>query len=186
MTLLLQEGPMWTDVWQTIAALIGIPATIVGFIILFVKDHNKENQIKKLSEIASNLQDMVVSSEKRYIQTRKPIINIRVEVKEDIKAVKLRIYNFNQTSQVQSCEPIDFERSKYDILSDDMNHETQELGMLFYYDRSPEEYDRSVIQIRYQMTEGYTFKQILRFYYDPTTNVEVKQDPILEMSAPDF
>lgn len=49
-------GSSLTDWIQSIAALIAIPGAIVGFIFLFRKDKEKENQIKKLSDIAIKLE----------------------------------------------------------------------------------------------------------------------------------
>jgi hypothetical protein len=184
MTILLEQVPLWTDVWQTIASLISIPAAIVSFIILFIKDNNKENQIKKLSEIAENLKEMVADSEKRYIQTRKPIITIAFLHLEAIKAIKVTLINTNQQSQIQFYEPIDLVRSKYDISANNNTGEKQELNLLFYYDNLLE-FDRTVIQMKYTTTEGYEFKQLLNFDVN-NSEIKVYTDAILEIHASDY
>lgn len=178
MTLLLQHSPSWTDQVQAWAALIGVPATIIGIIVLLIRDRHKENQIQKLGDIAGQLNQMLADSEKRYIQTRKPIIDIKIHNLVDMKSIKLEFHNFNQTSHVQYYEPIDLPRDKYDIVVDNLTSKKQEFGILFNYDESPIEYNRSVIHIKYITTEGYTFKQILRFYVSAHT-IEVDKDPIL-------
>ena len=176
---------MWTDVWQTIAALISIPAAIVGFIILFIKDRNKENQIQKLSDIAENLKEMVADSEKRYIQTRKPIITISIHHLPENQAIKVVLINSNQQSHVRYYAPLDIASNKYSISASNRAGEKQDLSILFYYKDSPQEYDRSVIQVKYVTTEGYIFKQLLQF--DVSKNdIQVYQDPILDISAQDY
>jgi hypothetical protein len=45
--------PSWTDIIQAFAAMIAVPGAIAGFVVLFKRDKDKENQIKKLAEIAT-------------------------------------------------------------------------------------------------------------------------------------
>ncbi len=49
------DSPKWTDVVIAIAAIIAVPGAIAGFILLFKKDKNKQEQIDKLVDIATKI-----------------------------------------------------------------------------------------------------------------------------------
>lgn len=53
--------PLPTDWIQSICAIIAVPGAIVSFVILFKRDRNKDNQLKRLTEIANNHQ--IIASE---------------------------------------------------------------------------------------------------------------------------
>lgn len=48
--------PSWTDIIQAIAAVIAVPGAIAAFVLLFLKDKDKENQIQKLSFLAEKIE----------------------------------------------------------------------------------------------------------------------------------
>lgn len=47
--------PSWTDIIQAIAALIAVPGAIAAFVVLFLRDKDKEKQIQKLSILAEKI-----------------------------------------------------------------------------------------------------------------------------------
>jgi hypothetical protein len=48
--------PSWTDIIQAIAAVIAVPGAITAFVLLFLKDKDKEKQIQKLSLLAEKIE----------------------------------------------------------------------------------------------------------------------------------
>lgn len=48
--------PSWTDIIQAIAALIAVPGAIAAFVVLFLRDKDKEKQIQKLSLLAEKIE----------------------------------------------------------------------------------------------------------------------------------
>ena len=55
MLILVAEAPKWTDIVTAIAATIAIPGAIAGFILLFIKDNNKQKQLDRLTNIADKI-----------------------------------------------------------------------------------------------------------------------------------
>ncbi|MNK32889.1 hypothetical protein D3C87_513600 [compost metagenome] len=168
----------WTDVTQTIAAIIGLIATIIGVYVLLRRDKDKEEQIKKLGDIAGQLNRMLADSEKRYVQTRKPVLDIDGTYLKTRKEIILKFTNFNPTSQVLSYEPIDLDRKLFNIIVDNLTSTHQEFGVMLHYKESVDEFQ--VIEMKYVMSEGYMFYQILRIGIDHGPTLGVFQDPILE------
>lgn len=158
--LLTIEEPMWTDVWQTIAALIGIPATIVGFIILFIKDRNKENQIQKLSEIASHLSKMAVDSENRYIHTRRPIFDIEV-IRLGKKRLQLIFKNRNLNSIVKEYNITNLNPDSYIRWASDVNSQFQVFKIDLDSELGSPHDGAQILEMKYRMIEGYVFDQVL-------------------------
>ena len=158
--LMIVEQPMWTDIWQTIAAVIGIPATIVGFIILFIKDRNKENQIQKLSDIASHLSKMVDDSENRYVQTRRPILDIEAE-RIDNKQIRLLFKNWNLNSIVQKYSITNLEPNSYMTWVSNENSQFQEFSIEADFHIEPSFDGAQFYSLRYETIEGYVFVQDL-------------------------
>lgn len=74
---------MWTDKVQAWAGIAAIISALIGFVILFIKDHNKEKQIQKLSDIADNLNKIAADSERRYRISKKPHIEIKGQYLEE-------------------------------------------------------------------------------------------------------
>lgn len=57
MNMLIQiQPPNWADIMQGIGAIIGVPGAIAAFILLFLKDKNKQKQLDNLKEIAQNIE----------------------------------------------------------------------------------------------------------------------------------
>lgn len=165
----------WTDVTQTIVALLGLIATIIGVYVLLRRDKDKEEQIKKLSDIAANLNQMALVSEKRYIQTRKPILDIKATVLKNRKEIKLKFTNLNLTSTVENYRVTNLYRKYYDTIISDLKSTHQEFGIILHYENYPDEFQ--VLQMRYETTEEYVFVQTLIIFYEDN-GAEVNQDPV--------
>jgi hypothetical protein len=48
--------PSWTDIMQAIAAIVAVPGAIAAFVVLFLRDKDKERQIQKLSLLAEKIE----------------------------------------------------------------------------------------------------------------------------------
>jgi hypothetical protein len=174
--ILTTEAPMWTDVWQTIAALIGIPATIVAFIILFIKDRNKENQINKLSSIADNLNKIAVDSERRYKISKKPYIEIKGEYLEE-GFIGLVFINSNPNTSISDYVALDSktnERVGFTHQARDSNGK-QKMPLNIEAEEVPMGIK---ITVKYLTTEGFLYLQYMTVMIDEDYNVFVHQSPI--------
>ncbi|MGV3611808.1 MAG: hypothetical protein ACO1N0_12710 [Fluviicola sp.] len=146
----------WTDACQAIGALISIPAAIVGFIFFFRKDKEKAEQISKLSAIAANLNQMTSDSEKRYIQTRKPIIEILIKNQYSAEQLMILFENRNTTSAVINFNLVnvnDAQIIKHPI-TDDKGIQKFAMTVKYFQHYS----DLPHLKIEYTTSEGYIFE----------------------------
>jgi hypothetical protein len=57
MNILIQiQPPNWADILQGIGSIIGVPGAIAAFVLLFLKDKHKQEQLDSLKEIASKIE----------------------------------------------------------------------------------------------------------------------------------
>lgn len=57
MEMILQiQPPNWADVLQALGAIIGVPGAMAAFILLFIKDKHKQQQLDNLKEIAVKIE----------------------------------------------------------------------------------------------------------------------------------
>lgn len=146
----------WTDACQAIGALISIPAAIVGFIFFFRKDREKTEQIAKLSAIAANLNQMTSDSEKRYIQTRKPIIEILIKNQSNVEQLMIFFENRNTTSAIADFNLVnvnDNQIIKHPI-TDDKGVQKFAMTVKYFQHYS----DLPQLKIEYTTSEGYIFE----------------------------
>lgn len=95
--------PNWTDVLQAIVASIAVLATLITLYILVKKDKKRESEIKSLSTIAQQLTAMQAETEKRYKASKKPFINVKIDVL-DGNRIHLDFINSNSNTSIVNYE----------------------------------------------------------------------------------
>jgi hypothetical protein len=155
------DNPSWTDVLQAFAAAIGIPLTLFTLYKLVQRDRDRESEVKSLSTIAGQLVDMQAENEKRYKASRKPHLQIKLDVNYESKRVKIDFINSNVQSSIIK---VSLSNDKYDFLdfnatlsSVTVNNGLQNFWIILSGKTKLFEY--AVLKLDYTTEEGYEFIQ---------------------------
>lgn len=151
--------PNWTEVTQVIIGTLGVLATVITLWKLMSKDKQRESEIASLSSIASQLKDMLELNEKRYIESKKP--HIEIELKRDMHYF-LHFKNTNSNSQITQ-----FKRENLEGPNSGMVSKISNLGhnQFFSFSAHGVSIDKVMkIQMTYIVEETYTFKQLVSIH----------------------
>lgn len=173
------QGPLWTDVWQTIAAIISIPAAIIGFLILFKRDKNKEAQIQNLSQIVVYLKSLVEDTEKRYRISKTPYIKITGAYLDEGN-IGLKFVNSNPNTSI-----FDYQSTSENENYFGFTHQVQDSdGKQFFYLNIPIESAPLAYKVtmNYQTTENFIFEQNISVMIGEDYNVTLHKSPIYLIS----
>lgn len=170
------DSPSWTDITQAMAACVSVPAAIVGFIYFFRKDKDKEKQIQKLSEVVNHLSKMVDQSEKRYVETRKPILKITATRTEEQK-IHLQFENWNLHSLIQSYSIVNKDPNSVIKWVSTSNEKLQEFAVEFDSNLGSGGDGGDMLRMNYETTEDYKFRQDI-YLFSKMGELTVFQNPI--------
>jgi len=172
----------WTDTAQAIASLIAVPGAIAAFIILFKKDKDKKEQIRKLSNIANHLSKMVDDSERRYIISKKPLISMAGSVDNTNMEINLTCLNSNPNTTINDYHP-----EIKDIEKPILINPVQDMDgrQRFLLNIPIEELPTNVnVTMKYHTTEGFTYKQLITLTAKQHGTVDVFPRPLTYDNEP--
>jgi hypothetical protein len=176
------EQPMWTDQVQAWAGIAGILSALVGFIILFIKDRNKEKQIKKLSDIASHLSQIAADSERRYRISKKPHLTISSEFLDDgMMKIIFQNSNSNTTIATYSASSLQYDGV---ILIHPVSDSRGSQSFDLWLEASKEDMEAISIEMEYITSEGFVYQQRINVLRDEL-EVGVDRHPIFHESEID-
>lgn len=166
--------PSWTDVVQASAAIIGTIAAIIGAWKLIARDKQRESEIKSLASIASKINDLQLLYEKRFVESKKP--HIQLEFKRDLKNFVV-CKNTNPLSQIVDYSRTDLRHSKfYGSVSPISNEGTIQK---FNFSVSKVTPGNPVeVEVIYSIQGGFKFKQLIHIT-DDGWSIKIRGDEII-------
>ncbi len=168
--------PLWTDVAQATVAIFGLMATIIGIYVLLRRDKDKEEQIKKLGNIAEQLNLMLEDSERRYRISKKPHIQILSEYLDE-GCIGLIFVNSNTNTSIAYYDALDSETNEgvgFTHQSKDSNGK-QKLPLNIPIENAP---FAVKITMKYYTTEGFIYLQYMTVMLTEEYHVIVHPSPV--------
>lgn len=92
--------PTWTDVAQVVIGVVGMCVALWTLRKLVSRDLQREAEIYSLTTIASQLRDLQVLNEKRYVESKIPHLHIELENDKDFRQYVLSFTNSNPNSKI--------------------------------------------------------------------------------------
>ena len=176
------DAAKWTDAVVAIAAIIGVPVTVITLYKLMKKDKEREAEINSLTTIAQQLTDMQTSAENRYEASRKPIITPSLIWYPDTKKIRIDFLNSSPQSTLTDyavSAALDGYTLTKTTINQFKNKQTFFIGVS-YREAQP---DHINLQLNYITEEGYTFIQDILIWFEenhyvmsPTAIVNLKRD----------
>ncbi len=162
----------WTNIIQAIAALIAVPGVIISFWILVKRDKKRESEIASLSTIAQQLTNMQNESEKRYQNTKKPLIEIKI-IHPKTKRVTIDFINSNEKATLLNfnIDNIPDGFSSFSTTTINQSGKNQTFTASFVYKNSPPDF--FIIPVEYITEEGYKFFQEISFQLENSEYLQI-------------
>lgn len=150
-----------TDWIQAIAAFIAIPGTVWTLIVLLKRDKARESEIQSLSQIASQLTNMLKVSEARHRDSKKPLISVKAVDLNPYLLIRCDFVNSNTQASITEymCTtdaPATIKLSRTTIANNDGK---QSFAIEISY--TGEKPDYVGIDMSYETEEGYVFNQYI-------------------------
>lgn len=157
--------PSWTDIVQAIAASVAIPGAIAAFIVLFKRDKNKEQELKSLAEIASQLTEMLNASENRYKDFKKPHMKIKLDSDSTDEMLTVVFNNINTQTTLKEYKAVE-DKSKVKLQRQPVSNSAGKQWFCVQLTIKDPILDSTTLKMEYETEEGYFFTQTIFIWYD--------------------
>lgn len=150
--------PNWTEVAQVIIGFFGFGIAILTVRKLLKKDIERASEIHSLSAIASQLKDLQLLNERRYIDSKKPQLEISILRDGNLYFVCFR--NLNSNGQITSYSK-DYSAG---MAEKNVSHRGKEQTFVFSLISIPKKREILKILMTYVVDNTYEFQQQIELY----------------------
>ncbi|MCP4553409.1 MAG: hypothetical protein GY834_15515 [Bacteroidetes bacterium] len=154
------SNPCWFEYLQTFSTVVAIILAFFTLLKLLKKDRKREAEIANLSVIADKLSGMQIAEERRYRNSKKPKISIRLEVLEG-RMLQIKFFNTNMNSTLLDFEIKNDEEinERISINPSAINEEGGEQSFLIILESKEGPVNDTKLVLLYTTEEGYSFVQ---------------------------